>query len=301
MNIQTPISFFEFTKKFNNEEACREHLFHLRWPDGFICPKCSNDSYYKIEKRHLFQCKACRHQTTVTAGTIMDKTHIKLEKWFWAIYLVSTDKRGHSAKALERELNIGYKSAWYLLQRIRTAMAEQESKCILSGIIEVDDAFFGAADDNGKRGRGTSKTQVVIGLTLNEKGNPGYLKMEIVKDLTSDTVAAFAEANIESGSTISTDAYKSFNQFKRDGYNHLPKVFEPKEDKDHLKWLHTIVSNVKAFINGTFHGLDEKHLQFYLAEFCYRFNRRFHIDTIFNKLLASCSASQKISFAELTA
>ena len=263
MSTQAPISFFEFTKRFNSEEACREHLFALRWPDGFICPKCGNDAYYKIEKRHLYQCKACKHQTTVTAGTIMDKTHIKLEKWFWAIYLVSTDKRGHSAKALERELNIGYKSAWYLLQRIRTAMMQQEYNQILSGIAEVDDAFFGAADDNGKRGRGTGKTQVVVGLTLTEKENPGYLKMEVVKDLTSDTVAAFAEANIESGSTISTDAYRSFNQFKRNGYDHRPKVFNPKEDKEHLKWLHTIVSNAKAFINGTFHGLDEKHLHFY--------------------------------------
>ena len=301
MDNQTPNNLIEFVKKFNNADICREHFFNLRWPNGFVCPKCSHDLYYKIEKRHLYQCKSCKHQTTVTAGTVMDKTRIPLDKWYLAVYLASTDKRGYSAKALERELKIGYKTAWYLLQRIRTAMMQEEFNRILSGIVEVDDAFFGGADNNGKRGRGTGKTQVIIGLMLNEQGYPETLKMEVVNDLTSDTVAAFAENNIKSSSTISTDAYKSYRQFKKDGYIHQPKIFNPKDDREHLKWLHTIVSNAKVFINGTYHGLDKKHLHFYLSEFCYRFNRRFQPNMLFEKLLYSCSISSKITFAELTA
>lgn len=300
MAKQEEISFFEFKEKYSNEDKCREHLFHLRWPDGFICPKCGNKAYYPIKNRNKYQCTACKHQTSVTAGTVMDKSHIKLEKWFWAVYLVSTDKRGYSATALQKQLGIGYKAAWYLLQRIRTAMMERDWDYMLSGIVELDDAFFGAADEGGKRGRGTSKAKVVVGLSLNEKGHPQYVKMEVVDDLTADTIAAFAEANVTTGSTISSDAYSSYRQLKDNGYDHHPMAFNIKEDKEHLKWLHTVVSNAKAFINGTYHGLDKKHLSFYLAEFCYRFNRRFKPYEIFNRLLFTCLVGEKIAYAVLT-
>ena len=126
MAKQESISFFEFIKKYNNEEVCQEHLFHLRWPNGYECPKCGNKTYYPIKGRKLYQCTACRYQASVTAGTVMDRSHIKLEKWFWAIYLVSTDKRGYSAMTLHKQLGIGYKAAWYMLQRIRTAMMERD-------------------------------------------------------------------------------------------------------------------------------------------------------------------------------
>lgn len=297
--IQEPISFFDFVQRYDSEETCRTHLFQLRWPNGFICPKCSHNGHYPIERGNRYQCTSCRYQASVTVGTVMDKSHIPLVKWFWAIYLVSTDKRGCSATVLKSKLGIGYKSAWYLLKRIQKAMMERDWDYMLSGIVEVDDAFFGSADDGGKRGRGTSKTQVVVGLSLNEKGHPQYVKMETVSDLTADTVGAFAGANIVCGSTISTDAYSSYKQLCNIGYDHQPKKFTSKEDKEHLKWLHTIVSNAKAFINGTYHGLDEKHLDFYLAEFCYRFNRRFALDQLFNRLLFSCTVATKMSYAEL--
>ena len=118
--------------------------------------------------------------------------------------------------------------------------------------------------------------------------------------MTADTIAAFAEANITSGSKISTDAYSSYKQLQSNGYNHYAKVFNPKEDKEHLKWLHTVISNAKASIIGTYHGLDKKHMPFYLAEYCYRFNRRFYPAELFNRLTVSCLAGNKIPYAELT-
>lgn len=300
MAKQESISFFEFKEVFDNEDKCRGHLFKLRWPNGFECPKCKNKSYYSITTRNLYECSECHYQTSVTVGTVMEGTHLSLEKWFWGIYFVSTDKRGHSATALQRELGIGYKAAWYMLQRIRTAMMSRDWEYMLSGIVELDDAFFGAAGEGGKRGRGTNKAKVVVGLSIDSKGRPQYVKMEVVNDLTQDTISAFAEANIENGSTISSDAYSSYRQLKNEGYNHEYKVFNPKTDKEHLKWLHTIVSNAKAFINGTFHGLDHKHLQLYLAEFCYRFNRRFNPAELFNRLLFSCLVAEKLNYTELT-
>ena len=300
MHKESAVSFFEFKEKFKDEETCRNHLFKLRWPTGFVCPRCGSTRYSTIKTRNHYQCLSCRYQSSVTAGTVMDRTHLSLEKWFWAIYLVANDKRGYSATALHKQLGIGYKSAWYLLQRIRKAMMERDWDYVLSGIVELDDAFFGSANENGKRGRGTSKTPVLVGLSLNEKGNPKYIKMEVAENMKSDSITYFADLNIADGSTISTDAFRSYNQLQNEGYDHHPKIFNPKEDSGHLKWLHTIVSNAKAFINGTYHGLDKKHLPFYLSEFCYRFNRRFIPGRIFDKLLVSCVNAAKISYAELT-
>jgi len=300
MAKQESISFFDFVQKYNDEEKCREHLFQLRWPNGFNCPKCNNKGYYPIKRGNRYQCTSCRYQASVTAGTIMDKSRIPLVKWFWAAYLISTDKRGCSAAALQNKLGISYKSAWYLHKRLQTAMMEKDWEYMLSGNVELDDAFFGATDEGGKRGRGTDKTKVIVGLSLTDKGRPKHLKMEVAEDLTADSVNYFSQNNIRTGSTISTDAYSSYMQLQANGYVHEAKVFNPKEDKEHLKWLHTIVSNAKAFINGTFHGLDKKHLDFFLAEFCYRFNRRFKPDELLNRLLFSCIVGTKIPYAELT-
>ena len=300
MSKQEPVSFFEFTQKYSDEDVCREHLFHLRWPSGFKCPKCGNESHYQIKRGSLYQCTACKYQASVTAGTVMDKSRIPLVKWFWAAHMVACDKRGCSAMMLKNKLGISYKSAWYLLKRLQTAMMERDWEYTLSGTVELDDAFFGSANEGGKRGRGTSKAKVVVGLSLTEKGNPKYIKMEVADDLTADSIVTFAQRNIMSGATISTDAYASYKQLQNNGYAHESKVFNPKVDKDHLKWLHTIVSNAKALINGTFHGLDKKHLDLYLSEFCYRFNRRFKPEELLNRLLFSCLSGLKISYAELT-
>jgi transposase-like protein len=300
MSKQESISFFEFKEIFNNEDRCRDHLFKLRWPNGFECQKCGSKSYYSITTRDVYECCDCHYQASVTAGTVMEGTHLSLEKWFWGIYFVSTDKRGHSATALQRKLGIGYKAAWYMRKRIRTAMMSRDWEYMLSGIVELDDTFFGSADEGGKRGRGTNKAKVIVGLSIDGKGRPQYAKMEVVNDFTQDTISAFAQANIEADSTISSDAYSSYRQLKNEGYRHEYKVFNPKTDTEHLKWLHTIVSNAKAFINGTFHGLDRKHLQLYLAEFCYRFNRRFNPAELFNRLLVYCLSSEKTNYTELT-
>ena len=116
------ITFWEFRTRFSTEEACRAELFRLRFPNGFVCPKCGCTEYYPVRGRNAFQCRACRHQTSVTAGTVMHRTHLPLTVWFWAIYLCATDKRGISAVQLSRTLGICYESAWYLLRRIRSAM-----------------------------------------------------------------------------------------------------------------------------------------------------------------------------------
>ncbi len=134
------ITFKSFRARFATEEACRDYMFEVRFPNGFVCPKCGCREYSYLRTRHTCQCKSCRRQTSVTAGTVMHRTHLPLTVWFWAIYLCATDKRGISAKALARQLELSYESAWYLLVRIRKAMQEHDKNYLLTGIIEMDEA-----------------------------------------------------------------------------------------------------------------------------------------------------------------
>ena len=300
MAKQAALSFMKFKSTFNTETACREHLFKMRWPNGFRCPKCGHEKYYLISTRNHYECTACHYQASVIVGTVMERTHIKLEKWFWAIYLIGRDKRGCSAVMLSNELEISYKAAWYMLHRIRKAMKDRDSEYLLAGVVELDDAYFGSPDTGGKRGRGTSKAKVMVGLSLSQEGHPEYLKMQVVSNLKKETIAEFTHTNVKEGSTISSDAYRSYRNLSEEGFKLEAKVFNPKNDENHLKWLHTIVSNAKAFIAGTYHGLDQKHMQRYLDEFCYRFNRRFFVSELFNRIVFCCLTSQRIDYTDLT-
>jgi len=300
MANQEPLSFFEFQKKFNTEQACREHLFQLRWPNGFMCPKCGHTECYSLKSRHIHECKKCHYQASETSGTIMHRTRVPLEKWFWAIYLMSSDKRGHSALQLQKEIQVSYKTAWFMLHRLRKAMMERDWDYKLSNYVETDEAYFGAPTHGGKRGRGTEKTKVIVSLSLSDDRNPLFAKMETAKKLDKDTIDAFAENNIETGATVSSDGSNLYPHLNEQGYEYAGKLFDPIEDKEHLVWLHTLISNAKAFVQGTFHGLDEKYLDYYLAEFCYRFNRRFWPAQIFNRLLSACLRCSSFSFTDLT-
>jgi transposase-like protein len=292
------MSLKEFTAQFHDETSCRNYLFQLRWSEGFKCPHCGGKEYYYIGSRHKHQCKACRHQTSLTAGTIMHKSHLPLLTWFWAICLVSHDKRGFSALQLSTELNLPYNTAWYLLHRIRHAMAERNGKYMLSGIVEIDDTYIGSQKKGGKRGRGTTKTKVIIAISKDEDNKPQYLKMRVVPNLKGKTIEKFTTQNIQAGSTVQSDAYYSYRKPLAQNFQHTYKVFDP--DSDMLKWLHIMISNSKAFINGTYHGLDAKHLQSYLDEFCYRFNRRWFPAPIFRNLLNAATLGSPLRFADLT-
>jgi len=298
------LSLIAFQKKFATEEACYQYLYNIRWPDGFVCPKCSHPKGYHIVSRKLIQCAnpECRYQASITAGTIMHRTRTPLVKWFLAIYLAARDKRGISAMALAKEIDVTYKTAWLMLHKIRKAMRDRNARYMLSGIVEIDDAFFGSPTRGGKRGRGTEKSKVICAISLDEEGRPKYLKMEVVSDIKASTLGDFACRNIQAGSKISSDAYHSYKQLGKDGkFEHEFKHYDPHEDSQFLKWLHTVIGNAKAFIEGTYHGLGKKHLQSYLEEFCYRFNRRWMQNWLFDRLLVACTSTPTITYAELTA
>ena len=298
MATQKRMGFQEVQERLSTEETCRKYLFDLRWPNGFICPRCGCREYYHISTRNKYQCKSCRHQTSVTAGTVMDRSHLKLRIWVWAIYLVARDKRGYSAMQLSIELNLPYNTAWFLLHRIRHAMAQRDGNYMLSGIVELDDTYFGRSKKGGKRGRGTAKTKVMVALSKDENGKPQFAKMQVVPNLKGTTIAKFTKCSIAEGSVVQSDAYRSYRKPLADKYLHEYQVFDA--DAEMLHWLHIIIGNAKAFVLGTFHGLGEKHLQSYLNEFCYRFNRRFFHGEIFSRLACAVASSSALRLADLT-
>ena len=300
MAKQEQITLLQFQARFQTEEACREHLFAQRWPEGFICPKCGHKEYYDLPKRKQYQCKSCKHQTSATAGTVLHKTHTPLMKWFWAIYLSSHDKRGVSVHKLMDDLELTYPTAWLMLHKIRAAMGQRDANYQLAGIVELDDSFFGAPTEGGKRGRGTDKTPVIAGVSLDKQGRPLFVKMTVADSIDSKTLKSFAKANITPGSSVYSDGLSPYNALAA-GYNHKPLEFDLDKTPDHLKWLHTMVSNAKAFIAGTYHGLDKKHLQAYLDEFCFRTNRRMFNGQVFNRLISSCVHAKTITYKQLIA
>lgn len=298
MNNVTTLSFFELQEHFRTEDACYDHLQKLRWPDGFICPACGHRKAYFMNKRKVFQCENCRQQTSLTANTIFHKTHTPLRKWFWAVYLVGSDKRGCSATQLYKKIGVSYPTAWLMIHKIRKAMKDRDAPYKLHHFIEMDDAYFGSKS-NGKRGRGASnKSKVVI--AVENRGNAaGYATMHVVDHIDADNLTEFVRKHIEPHQMIKTDAYPSYNVLSMD-HNHQKEIVESHEATKKLPWVHILIGNVKSFIRGTYHGVSHKHLQQYLSEFCYRFNRRFVEYQITDRILCACLNSHKFTLAELT-
>lgn len=211
-------SLIEFQSKYGTEESCEHALFQLKWSDGFKCPKCGFCHCTVVGGRRLplYPCPACRHQTSATAGTIMANTKLSLVKWFLALYFAATNKDGISEMALVKYISFTLKTVRALLHRIRSAMGERENIYCLGGSVEMDEAFFGGKAA-GRRGRGSeNKTQVAVALQLDSGGHPQFLKMRGVPDAKGSTLLAFAKSNISMGSTVHSDAFKSYNTLSKD-------------------------------------------------------------------------------------
>ncbi len=298
MNDYTEIGFFEFQKRFQTEEDCFEHLKHIRWPKGFVCPRCGHTEAYFLEGQKLFQCKQCRRQTSVTANTIFHRTHLSLSIWFWAIFMVGSDKRGCSAKHLERFFEISYDTAWLLIPKIRNAMGDRDTRYLLEHVVEMDESFFGGAAA-GKRGRGAeNKTQVIVAVE-NHDDYAGYVKMTVIEKLDGSTVETTAKQTVKEGAKIRTDGCSSYRVLANH-YTHDGKTVEAKDAAKMLPWVHTAIGNAKTFLRGASHGVSHKHLQRYLDESCYRFNRRFKGMEIFDRILPAAIAAPMLTYADLT-
>lgn len=266
-------------------------MANLRWSGGFVCPKCGC-RHACLLSNGRYQCAECRRQTSVTSGTVLHKTHMPLAQWFLAFYFVSQDKRGISATALMSMLGRTYKTAWYMLTRIRAAMGQRDKTHRLNGTIEFDDTYFGGPTVGKKRGRGTEKAKVFVAVSLDERGNPLYTKMRVTQNIKRACVKKFAQAAFAQGSTIHSDGYGSYIP-ALEGYAHEHKLYDPHSCL--LHWLHVVISNAKAFISGTYYGLPKKYLQAYLDEYCFRFSRREFGPRLLEHLVLAVGTSARLS------
>jgi transposase-like protein len=288
MSKKERFGLVEFMGRFSTEQACREYLASRRWPHGFVCPKCGAQHGHMLAKGHI-QCAGCHHQASVTAGTVMHRSHQPLTKWFLAFYLISQDKRGISAVQLSKTLDVTYKTAWYLLHRVRKAMGQRNSRYLLSGIVEFDDAYFGGPTVGKKRGRGTEKSKVFAAVSLNDDEKPKRLCMQLTKNLKQASVKKFANTYIQKGSIVRADAYRSYPPALNQDYTLEAQPYD--RDTCELHWLHTLVGNAKAFVLGTYHGLPKKNMQSYLDEFCFRFSRSLYFGQLFDRLALAVASS----------
>lgn len=299
-----PISLLEFQQRFPDDDACRAYLVQLRWPEGFRCPHCHHEHGYLLKRRSLYQCSACRHQASVTAGTLFHKSHIPLRKWFWAIYLITQDKRGVSAWYLSDALPLRYETAWFMLHKIRRAMTDRDDQFRLDGLVEIDDGYFGGVD-HGRAGRGVASAKVVVAVSVQGKGpyqRPTYAKMGVLGAVSREQIGTFTQKACTPGAVIKSDGHSSYAVVAHLGFVHQPVVVKHQpEGAAAFPFVHTLISNAKMWLGGTFHGsVRPAYLSAYLAEFCYRFNRRKRHRQGFARLLPSCLSHAPVPWAEVT-
>ena len=276
-------SFFEWQRQFGTEEDCLNHLKQMRWPNGFVCPRCGCDHGYEVTTRNTYECSQCHKQTSITADTLFHGSRIPLTKWFWAIYFLGSDKGSISALRLSKLIEVNWRTARLILSKLRAAMGHRDSLYRLSGVIEIDDALVGGRR-KGKRGRGAEgKTPVIVAVESKGK-RAGFIAMQAVDSVCHDTVNKFVAKHLNEQQEVHTDALPALSIIDNT-QQHEAKVTPSELVDEWLPWVHIAIGNFKIFLLGTFHGVSGQYLQEYLDEFCYRFNRRKMEREIPNRLL----------------
>jgi transposase-like protein len=287
------LTFAVTDKRFNDADAAAEYLESIRWPDGPVCPHCgeADRKAYRLKSqtRRLWKCAACRKQFTVTVGTIFEASHIPLNKWLLAFYLLCSSKKGMSAHQLHRMLGVTYKSAWFMAHRIRYAMGQPPFQSRLSGVVEVDETYVGGKQRRSnkrqyrpldskqpdtrlrKTGRGTDKTPVVA---LVERG--GIVRSERIANVTGDNRKSVVRRNVDPSATVMTDAFSSYKGLDQEYASHFTvnHLDEYVRGEVHTNTAENFFSILKRGINGVYHHVSEAHLPRYLAEFDFRYNNR---------------------------
>lgn len=289
-------SIFEVVSKFNSEDKCIKHLERIRWPKGLRCLHCDGKRIMTFtaegktgKERSLYECIECHYQYSITVGTIFHDSHLPLVKWFLAIYMICSAKKGIPATQLQRELEIGsYKTAWYMAHRIRLAMRDDPQFCQkYSGVVEIDETYIGGKG-TGPRGRALANKVPVVGM---KERTSGKIRLKAIQDASKRTLSDFIRKNVEPGSEMHTDEFASYfwldsSEFAHKSVNHS-KSYVSREGV-HVNGVENVWSLFKRGIMGVFHKVSEKYLPLYLDEFSFRFNNR-DAENMMDRVLTTCS------------
>lgn len=321
-----PTSLPEFQGIFPSDAACATYLEGLRWSDGFACPKCGTvGEPFRFSKRPgVLRCRSCRADTSLTAGTVMQSTHMPLSMWFWAAYLMTTQTPGQSAMQFQRQLGLSrYETAYMMLHKLRAGMVRPDRDTIGGEhAVEVDEALLGGRTRGEGRGvhhkvyvmgaievraRKDAEDRAAANRESHRDGTPlkrthyaGRLRLQVVADRKAMTCTRFLSENVTKGSLVRTDGWQGYNDL-RPTWRHegLALNASPALTDAHLPMIHLIFSNLKTWVQGTHHGTSQQHLQAYLNEYVFRFNRRFYPMTAFNSVLGLAAHSVPPTYAAL--
>lgn len=286
--FQKGFSLPDFIDNFGTDEQCEKALFDWRWPGGFVCPKCGDNHYCMLQTNQLYQCNSCHHQTSLISGTIFENTKLPLAKWFLAIFFVTQTKNGISALELKRHLGVSYSSAWMIKHKLMQVMKERDDSKPLSGFIQMDDAYWGGEFRGGKRGRGSpNKIPFIAAVSTNEEHHPIAMRFSKLNGFSKIEIAQWANKHLQTSCKVVSDGLSCFTAVTQIGCEHVAIVTGGGPDcvkHEEFTWVNTIIGNVKRSLNGTYHNVTGKHLPRYLAEFSYRFNRRFNLADMFTRL-----------------
>lgn len=297
-----PRTLMEFDERFATEQACREYLFRLRWPDGFRCPRCGSEKGW-LTQRGLVLCHRCGYQASLTAGTLFEGTRKPLRLWFKAMWLVTSQKNGASAMTLQRVLGLGsYQTAWTWLHKLRRAMV-RPGRDRLAGRVEVDETYVGG-EEEGAYGRGAENKALVLIAAEEDGPGIGRIRMRRVLEPTRATLHAFIREAVEPGSIVHTDGWHAYKGLAEKGYRHEVTLLkgQPEMASKLLPRVHRVASLVKRWLIGTHQGaVRPEHLDYYLDEFCFRFNRRKarHRGHLFQRLLEQAVSMEPVPFKVL--
>lgn len=297
----------EFNRFFPDEQACLDYLAACRWPDGFRCPRCGHDEAFVLPRRRLWQCKSCAYQVSVTAGTILHRTRTSLLTWFWAAYWMTAHKPGLSALQLQHMLGLpSYATAWLILHKLRRAMVNANREP-LAGTIEIDETFIGGEQLGLRGGRQlVDRKALMVAVAVEVRGEgSGRCRIEVIPDAAAPTLSGFIVRNVTLGSTILSDGYRGYtgeHGVIASGYVHLPRTqesFRLAGTEDVVPHAHRAISNLKAWLLGTHRGVGADHLQVYLDEFVFRWNRRRSPMAGFQTLLGLGTGREPSTYLEI--
>jgi transposase-like protein len=295
-----------FRERFGTEAACREALFAMRWREGPTCPACGHRGFCRLRTRKVFQCNRCKKQLSLTAGTVFQDTKLPLTAWFAAIHHLTQAKNGISSVELARRLGVRQPTAWLVKHKLMRATAAREAaKPKLAGRVEMDDAYLGGERSGGKRGRGAAgKTPIIAAVETTAERKPRRLRLTVVRGFRKREVEKLAKAAIEPGSTVVSDGLSCRPAVEKAGCSHRPMVTgsgKRAATRSPFRWVNTTPGNVKTAIAGTYHHVSPKHAQSYLTSFAYRFDRRFQLDSIVERLAWAATRTAPQPYRIITA
>ena len=297
VQFQKGMSMTEFQELYGTEAQCEDALLLQRWPSGFVCPVCGGKTHRQFRRSGLryFQCSGRNHQTSLIAKTLFASSKLSLRSWFQALFVLTQTKNNVAALELKRVLGVCYRTAWRIKHKLMGAMAQQEESRVLGGKIEVDDAYLGGECMGSKPGRGSPNKQAFVIAVNTHEGRPQQVVMKTVSSFTKAHFGNFLKQHVAPGSDVYSDGLAAFSAAETHNMAHTVFVAESPRlsaKNPQMKWVNTVLSNVKRSMDGTYHSIDvKKYGQQYLYEAAWRFNRRKNLASLPIRLLRHAIAS----------